>query len=247
MQDNEPYIISKRKSVRKIYFGRIIAVIIVLCLIGIGVVLWFSRVGGKITVAEHEYWAVSVYSSQSAAEAEQNAQSVIQSGGAGYKYGSNPYKVMACCYENKQQAQTVGNRLSEQGESNVEYVKFLCPEISVDKPKTNYKLLSQMLTAPYELFGELYDVFVKTDKKEIQEAAALYAALKMSETCNGYLTECVNLDTKVGGYLSELYTELSAAFTELSATQTGVPQKIKYTLCKIADVISEKSTQFVNK
>lgn len=250
----EPYIIEKKrkspkyKTVRRIYAGRLIAAIVIICLLVIGGVLWFSYSDGKLFVAAREYRYVSMGKYGDISAASKRADDVIKSGGAGYLYGKSEYKVMAACYADKSDADEVCARLVSAGET-AEVFTASRPAISAEKPKSKAiaALLKEMLPKPDELFDELYAVSVKADTKEISEAAALYAVLKMSVTAAGYAEKCSEREEKACVYLSKLLGEISESLDKLARTEKNVAQSVKYTLCEIADIICARSEEFANK
>ncbi len=246
MQDNEPYIITKKRTVRKVYWGRIVAVTVVLSLIAVGVILWFSRTAGKITVDAREFWFVSMGEYSELSEASSRAEAVVNSGGAGYLHGDEKYNVAASCYANKSDAVSVKERLTGEGET-ASVFSVSCPKIAIDKPKKNATLLKDLLARPAALFDELYSISVKTDTKEISEAAAQYAALKMSVACEEYARECKALDAAASDYLSALFTSVGASLDVLARSDGNIPQAVKYALCETAVKICKETNEFANK
>ncbi len=244
MQDNQPYIITKKHTVRHVYWGRIIAFVVVVALIVIGVVLWFSRSSGKLVTPAREYWFVSMGEYGDLAEASSRAETVVASGGAGYIYGQTSYKVVAACYADKSDADKVSERLGAGGE-HVSVFSVACAEIAVEKPKKNADVLKNMLKRPQELFDALYDISVKTDTKEITETAAKYAVLKMSVKCSDYASESAKIGSVADTYLSVLLTSLALSLDNLAYAQKDFPQSIKYALCEFAVKISDYATDFV--
>lgn len=246
MQDNEPYIITKKRTVRKVFWGRIITVIIILSLAAVGAVLWFSRSTGKISVPAGEYWFVSLGEYSDLSEASACAEHAVRSGGAGYLYGNSEYNVALSCYASKSDAETVVKRLSDDGES-CGIFSVTCGKLSVDKPKENAELLKKMLMRPARIFDELYGISVKTDTKELSESAAKYAALKMSVACGEYAAECGALRSDAGDYLGGLFASISETLDDLARTQENVPQAFKYALCETAVKICKQSNDFADK
>lgn len=243
MQDNNPYIITEKRTVRRIYWGRIIAFIVIISLAVIGGVLWFSRSSGKVETGGREYWFVSMGEFSDLSEASSCADSVIEAGGAGYVFGKSDYKVAAACYANKTDALTVSERLAANG-GNCSVFSINCSSVKTEKPKDNVSLYKKLLAYPAQIFDELQKISVKVDTKELSESAALYAVLKMSVVCDEYARECEHFD-EAGAYMHELFGSVSVSLDNLARVKEKVPQSIKYTLCEIAVEICDLTNEFV--
>ncbi len=247
MQQSEPYVISKKRTVRYVYKGRIIAFIIAVCALIIAGAVWFSRTAGKLITDSHEFGFVCMGRYTALDAASSRADEVIKSGGAGYLYGTEEYLVMASCYNNITDADSVTNRLISGGESATVYA-LKSPAIKINKPKENASAVKKLLVRPYELFDELYGISVKCDTGEITESAAKYAALKMSVTCAGYAEQCdALLSNDTGVYLKSLYSAMSQILDNLSSASENVSQRIKYALCETAEIICRLTNEFANK
>ena len=246
MQDNEPYIITKKHTVRKVYWRRIVAVAVILSLIALGLILWFSRTAGKLTAPAREFWFVSMGEYAELGEASSRAEAVVNSGGAGYLHGDEKYSVAASCYANKAVAISVKERLESKGETASVFL-LSCPQIAIDKPKKNAELLKELLARPAALFDELYSISVKADTKEISEAAAQYAALKMSVACEEYARESMALGDDAGKYLNSLFTAMKESLDVLARAEKNISQSVKYALCETAVKICNETSEIANK
>lgn len=243
MQEEEPYIITKKQTVRRIYWGRIIATVTVVCLAAIGLVLWLSRTNGKIVTVAHSYWFVCVGEHNSQSEATAHAEQVKAAGGAGYIYGNAPYKVVAACYADKADAEKVSERLAAGGETTSVF-SVSCHSFTVEKPKKNADVLKKTLQYPQELFFALYDISEKTDTKEITETAAKYAVMKMRVKCSDYASESAGIGSVADNYLATLFASFALSLDNLAYEAYNVPQAIKYALCEFAVKIGEYSAAF---
>lgn len=241
----EPYIISKKRTVRRFYPGRIIAFTLVISLITIGAVVWFARTDGKLTVNERNYGFISMGKYDNLSEASARADSVRNNGGAGYLYGEGKYEVVAACYPNKTSAAEVCERLVGAGET-ASVFSLSRPKISIEKPNKNADVLSVMLAKPDKIFDELYEISVKTDTKEISEAAALYAVVKLNVSVDEYAQKCSGMETEAGKYLNKLFLSLAASLSGLANVKENVAQSVKYALCEMAQKICVQTQEFVN-
>lgn len=246
MQDNEPYIIGKRRTVRRVYWKRIAVTAVIICLIVIGGVLWFSRTRGSYETEGRTYWFVSMGEYTDGDKAAAYASVVSESGGAGYVVDKNGYMVAAACYSDRNDAETVSARLTGEGENNT-VISLKCAALSIPKPKSGGELLKKLLPVPGEMFDELYDISLKTDTKEISEAAALYAAYKMRLECEEYAASSQSIEGKAGEYLHGLFDALARSFGTLAGENDKIPQKIKYTLCDCAVKICSLTGDFSDK
>ena len=246
MQESEPYFISRKRTVRRVYWGRIIVVLVVAALLVMGGVFWFSRTAGKISAPAREYWFVSMGEYADLGQASARAATVAEIGGAGYLYGNAPYAVSAACYKEKSDAQKVSDRMNGEGETSSLF-SLRCASVSVRKPKENAALAKKMLVRPAELFDELYDISVRTETKELSETAALYAALKMSVACGEYAQDCGELEGVTGEYLVSLFLALSSTLDTLARSTEKVPQAFKYALCESAVKICTVTESFADR
>lgn len=243
MQESQPYIMTRKRSVRRIYWGRIVAVVVALSLAVIGGVLWFSRTSGELKLAGREYWFVSMGEYTELAEASSRAAQVVESGGAGYVYGNENYKVAASCYASRSDAVAVSVRLADGGE-NVSVFSLSSPDIRVQRPKENAEELKKLLLKPAVIFDELYDVSVKTDKAEINESATMYAAVKMSASCREYASAARDYEGEVGEFLSSVFDSVATILDNAVASSDKIPQRLRYALCDVAVSICSRSSDF---
>ena len=235
----QPYIISKKRTVRKIYWGRIIAVSVALSALIIGVTLYVFRTHGSITVDSRTYWLVSMGSYSDAASAKEKAEEVKLSGGAGYVYSADSFVVAASCYASEDDARTVCSRLD-----GAEVYSLSCPKLIVSKPKSGAAKLKELLKLPAKIFDELYDVSVKLDTSEIGESAAKYAALRLSSSCASYASECVDIGGDAGKYLYNVLSFASEKTESLAVESGDAGQRIKYLLCELAVKMCEGVAEF---
>lgn len=238
MQDNEPYVMTKKRTVRRIYKGRVIAFIVAVCLAVILGAVWFSRSTGKMIAKAREYSFVSVGKYAALGEASAKAAQLVDSGGAGYLYGKNEYKVVASCYAQKSDAQQICDRLTEKGE-NAEVFTLKSSVLAVDRSDGDNAAIKRMLKLPYDIFDELYGISLKIDKNEISQAAAVYAARKMSASCSECFAECKDLSGEAGKRLAFLFSALADTLDMLADRKDNVPQAVKYALCDTAVKICE--------
>ena len=224
----QPYVISKKRTVRKVYWGRIIAVSVALCALIIGMTLFLTRTKGSITVDARTYWLVSMGEYNDSNSATARADEVRLAGGAGYIYGDKSFVVAASCYASEDDARTVSSRIDGSG-----VYAISCPALTVSKPKKGKAKLKEMLALPAKIFDELYDISVKLDTLQIAESAAKYAVLKLSVACATYASQCVEIEGEAGSYLYGLLS-FFAEKTENVASGGDAGQGIKYALCEFA-------------
>ena len=235
----QPYIISKKRTVRKVYWGRIIAVSVALCALVIGVTLYVFRTVGKITVDARTYWLVSMGVYNDSESASLRAEEVKLAGGAGYVYRGKSFIVAASCYASESDARTVSSRID-----GSEVYSLSCPKLTVSKPKKGKAKLKELLAKPSKIFDDLYDISVKLDTLEIGESAARYAVLKLSSSCASCASECVDFDGEAGKYLYGIFSFIAEKTESLSTSGGDVGQEIKYVLCEFAVKICADSGEF---
>lgn len=238
----EPYIISKKRTVRKVYKGRIVAAVLIACFLVIGGAIWFSRGSGKLKLEARKFGFVTVGSYSSLAEASVRAGAVIKQGGAGYILGEDEYRVMAACYASEEDAEKVCSRLTENGESASVYVAERT-RLDIERPEENADLAARALAYPDEAFDTLYEISLKTDTAEISEAAAKYALLKISVTVTSQKAECATIKGAAGEYTAGVLSKIEDALAALSESKESFSQAVKYTLCEIADIICFSDTK----
>lgn len=246
MQEDEPYIITKRRTVRRIHWGRIAAAVFLLSAVVMGCVFWFSRTPRALHTRARTYRLVTVGEYADLGEASARADDAIRAGGAGYLYGQNSYAVALACYASKEDAETVCARLQESGE-DASVTAITCNAITLDKPSQNADELKRMLSMPARLFDELYTVSVQTDGKEISEAAAKYAALKMRVACVEYAGVCGNFRSDAGAYLAALFLSLADTLDAPANASENVAPALKYALCETAVKICAHTSDFCDK
>lgn len=245
MQQSEPYVITKKRTVRRIYWHRIVIAVFLVCAAVAGGVLWFSCAPGRISVRKREYRLLSVGEYADLAEASVRVEQAVTAGGAGYVYGDGPYTVAIACYANEADAEAVRARIEANGET-AKILVLASPAITLETPsdKSEAELLRKMLPRPGELFDELYAVSVKADTKEITEAAAQYAVLKMSVACGDYAKSCADAKSDAGAYLAALFLSLGDTFDTAARAEKNVLQAVKYALCESAVRICRQTEAF---
>ena len=246
MQEDEPYIITKRRTVRRVHWGRIVAAVFLLSAVAMGCVFWFSRTPRSLHARARTFYLVTVGKYADLGEASARADSAVRAGGAGYLYGHDTYAVALSCYASKDDAQTVCARLQESGE-DAGITAIDCSAITLDKPKTDADELKKMLTTPARMFDELYAVSVQVDSKEISEAAAKYAALKMRVACVEYAGVCKNFRSDAGEYLAALFLSLADTLDAPANASENVSPALKYALCETAVKICAHTSDFCDK
>ncbi|MDE7394695.1 MAG: SPOR domain-containing protein [Clostridiales bacterium] len=248
MQEQEPYVITKRKHViYRVYWGRIAAFLIAASLAVLAVVLWFSRGKNTITVPSRTYWCVSVgtYDSRETADASANRAAAL--GGAGYVHEADgKFYVFVSCYPTEEDAVTVGNRLD--GEADVSVYALVCNKSSFEAPKKNKEEAEDLLTFAPFLFDSLYDLAIRTDKGEVSRGAALYAMRNMAASVREKRRTCENTEGDIKTYASELCDVLSRALEpfDLLENTENLPQQMKYALCFSAVEICNITQDFEN-
>ncbi|MCI8459519.1 MAG: hypothetical protein HFE46_07650 [Clostridia bacterium] len=246
MQESEPYIITKSRTVRKILWGRIAAVVFAVCILVIGGVLWLSRTPRAITAKARTYRLVAVGDYKDLGEASMRAQAAVRSGGAGYLYGESSYTVAVACYASAADADAVCERLRAE-DASARVVSVSCAALTLDRPAENADTVKKMLVRPAALFDELYAVSLQTDTKEISAAAAKYAALKMHVACVEYAEICRRLQTDTGEYLSALFLSLADTLQTPADASENVAAALKYALCDMAVKICAHTEAFIDK
>lgn len=236
----QPYIISKKRTVRRIYWGRIIAASLAVCAAVIGVTLYLCRTRGKITVDARTYWLVSMGEYNDATAARVRAEEVRLAGGAGYVYGTDSFIVAASCYASEDDARTVCDRID-----GAEVYSLSCPKLTLDKPKSGATKLKSLLGRPAKIFDELYDVSVKLDTAQLGESAARYAALKLSAACATYASECVEAEDDAGKYLYGILSYMADKTEKLAFPDGGAEQAFKYALCEFAVKMCADSRELI--
>lgn len=244
MQESEPYVMTKKRTVRRIYWGRIVTAVMIASFLVIGSVLWFSRSAGKLTVEETQFYYVAMGEFAEYSDAQAYAQTMVASGGAGYVLDGDVYSVAVACYAEQADAYTVSNRLTADGKA-ARVVATHCPSVSVKKPKDNADALKDALTRPKTLFDEIYAISLKADTKQISVAAAQFALLKMSVACEGYAQDGAKLGTEAGTYLQKVFTDLSAILDKAAQSGENILQAVKYAQCAAADTICKQTAEFV--
>lgn len=246
MQEDEPYIITKRRTVRRVHWGRVAVAVFALSLLVMGGVFLFSRTPRSLHAKARSYRLVAVGDYADLGEASARAETAIRAGGAGYLYGNGAYAVALSCYAKNEDATAVCERLRQSGE-DARILTLSCDALTLDKPKSDADTVKKMLTAPAALFDELYDISVRVDTKELSEAAAKYAALKMHVACMEHAGTCRNLQTETGDYLAALFLSLADTFSKPADASGDVAAALKYALCDVAVQYTTQTNAFCEK
>lgn len=240
---DEPYIITKKRTVRRIYPWRILAVLCFVCLAVMGGVFWFSRTSGTITVKARVYRMVTVGSFSDLGQAGEKASAAAAKGGAGYVYGQKNYAVAMACYASASDADTVCERLRANGE-DAAVTELAASRLSIARPKKKANALATLLHKPAALFDALYDISIRADSGDLPSAAVLYAVRKMQNDASAYAQDAAALSCAAGDYLTALFLRLGDIFAAVESKSDNVPSAVKYAQCAMAAEICASTNAF---
>ncbi len=246
MQENDaeykksPRYMPRRNSVRRIYFGRVVALISVLCFAVCGAMLILARKNGVRSVMKinsEKYFFVSVASTEFVADASEKALALKNSGGAGYILNDGNFLVMAAVYSNEGDAATVAKRLSDAGMPALVY-EFFTPELKVEytDDKSRNAKVSELFSYPKTLVGELETLSRSIDASEISEPLALLTVEKLRKKMQNKADGIGDSDGEYTNALKLMYSRFDNAFVNALGYggNGGVRSAVKELACAIA-------------
>lgn len=230
----------RRRSVRRIYFGRVVALVCALCFAVCAAMLIFASKNGSVNVMKiksEEYFFVTTASTEFVSDASEKALALKNAGGAGYILNDGNFHVAAAVYLSKGDAATVAKRLCDSGISALVY------ELSTSEVKVGYSddksrnaKVSELFSYPKTLVGEIESLSRSVDASEISEPLALLTAEKLRSKTRNKAAEAESLDGDFAPALWLMYARFDNAFENCLAfgKSGGVRSAVKELACAVA-------------
>lgn len=228
----------RRRSVRRIYMGRIVALVSVLCLTVCILLLVFAPSRrGTFEIKQHNYFFVTTASTEYSSDATEKALAIKRAGGAGYILNDGTFRVMAAVYSNEGEAATVAKRLSENGVSATVYelatekLKFTAHE---DKQKNAE--IAELFAYPKSVAEKLETLSREYDAAETSEALALLEIENLRASVKKKSALLADSNSDEFTVLKLMYGRFDEAFARCLSAQSriSVRSAIKELSCAIA-------------
>lgn len=238
INESEPYVVRKSRKLRKIYYGRIIFCVFLLCggLIIVSLMLAFDT--SKIVIQPKSFYYAGVGSFENAADAARLANNIKVEGGSGYVYNNGVFRVSAAVFTKKSDCEIVVKRLNDKG-TNATIYEFILEKksIKVYEDKTVTNKVKDGINNIFQKFDELYEINNKLSTREFSESLALNQITKIYENLERTKNEISLIaEDKTIIALLKMYDEALLTLKtvlEISFSE-NIMSKVKYSVCEYA-------------
>lgn len=211
-------------SSKKIKFFSIFFMIIsfALCISLAGVFSSLITVGGFSNITSGDakssgfvVYAVSLYKTQTKAQAREMSEVTMRKNGAGYIYQDDEaFYVFASCYENKADAEKVVSNLKENEVSSsikdLQFNEILLKSKMTEQEKT---VLIKALSSFKNLYKKLYDLSVSIDTKLLTE---IQAKVLLNDIISEQSKVQTNFETIFNSKLTSTLLEIKLSLSNIS-------------------------------
>lgn len=160
-------------------------------------------------------YAVSLYKTQTKAQAREMSEVTMRKNGAGYIYQDNEaFYVFASCYENKADAEKVVSNLKENEVSSsikdLQFNEILLKSKMTEQEKT---VLIKALSSFKNLYKKLYDLSVSIDTKLLTE---IQAKVLLNDIISEQSKVQTNFETIFNSKLTSTLLEIKLSLSNIS-------------------------------
>lgn len=242
---DKPHIISRKskkrpKKRRGRTSGRVRAVLIGLCVVCAAVFLitvfavYPSR--DVIRLKAEKWYYVSLYSPTEIVEAELNAQSLKETGGAGYIINDGTFRVTAFVYDSSSDAKAVADKQT----LTASVYTVALPEVKIDAVKD--ESTSKQVKEGFSVHGKVYDDIVSVlnefDRGQTTESAMLHAVTTVrsyivAERERQQAIYNETSSTAVNALCDYLDSAVQSLDIAMLGENNGLASRIRYALCEI--------------
>lgn len=241
-----------KKTKQKSFFGKIFTItflVVTICLsvsladlfsslIAVG---GFSFVNDDVSITKYTLYAVCTSSHNSKLVASEQAESCMNSGGAGYVWlCDDAFYVVASIYESESDAKKVQeNILSSRPSAAIKKIVILPITISNNLSSQEKNTLNECLNAFIDIYKSLYDISVSLDTSVISEVNARLAineiGSKITTHEGNFNTIFQNVNTSELSSIKNALENLSDIVYQLVESSSGKPftSVIKNTYTKV--------------
>ena len=240
------------KKYKKLNIGKLFTIItslVVICL-SLSMADLFSSlitVGGftftsnDISLPKYNVYAISLSSTETAALAQQQSETIKNQGGAGYIYLDNSkYYIITSIYENESDAIKVKDALKSSNKpAEIITISILPITISSNLLGEEKAVLEESLNIFKKTYIQLYDISVSLDTAVINEVAAKLSINELGSEINKILTNFSTVfDNETSNNFLIIKLKLNELFkylNDLISINANYPitSQIKETYCKV--------------
>lgn len=242
---DKPHIISRKNKKRpkkrqKTASAKIKAMLIGLCVVcaTVFIITAIASFPSRdiIRLKAEKWYYVSFYSPTEIVEAELNAQSLKETGGAGYIINDGTFRVTAFVYDSSSDAKTVADK---QTLAATVYTVAL-PEVKIDAVKD--EKTSKQVKEGFSVHGKVYDDIVSVlndfDRGQTTESAMLHAiaSVRSSIISERERQQAIYNETSssaVNALCDYLDSAAESLDTAMLGENNGLASRIRYALCEI--------------
>ena len=228
----------RRKNVRRIYLGRIVALVSFVCFAVCVLLLVFARTSKlKIAIKSEEYFFVMTASTAFSSDAAEKALALKTAGGAGYVLNDGVFKVMADVYLSEGDAAAASKRWSAAGVTAT-VTSYSTDKVKIDSynDKSKNSVVAELFSYPKTVVKELESLSGEYDGAAISEPLLLLRAEKLRNSVKKKSADAENLDGDIADMLKLMYARFDLSFERFFDLQTriSVRSAIKELSCSVA-------------